>query len=173
MLLGPLSPLHSLFTSLHLHLHLYPHSCFFTTLLTLPLSIPVLFRMCFQSFILVFPVPREYSLHISSGHSHRLLSWCNSLADIPSCTYQSPSPAHSYIVYSKLLQCWPEVQKVLAANAHGLWFVRLHTAQTWMCKRIQSWGWCQFASSVKIRLCFCSVFHKGADIMRMTSKEEQ
>lgn len=157
MLLGPLSPLHSLFTSLHLHL--YPHSCFFTTLLTLPLSIPVLFRMCFQSFILVFPVPREYSLHISSEHIHRLLSWCNSLADIPSCTYQSPSPAHSYIVYSKLLQCWPEVQKVLAANAHGLWFVRLHTAQTWMCKRIQSWGWCQFASSVKIRLCFCSVFH--------------
>lgn len=107
LLMVPLSPLHSRFTSFHL----YPHSCFFTTLLNLPLSIPVLLSYFFQSFILVFPVPRVYSLHISSEYSHRLLSWCNSLADIASCTYQSLFPPHTYIVYSKLLRCWHEVEK--------------------------------------------------------------
>lgn len=73
-----------------------PHSTNPHALKSSPLS------YVFQSFILVFPPPWEYSLHISSAHSHRLLSWCNSLADIPCCTYQSLSPPHSYIVYSKL-----------------------------------------------------------------------
>lgn len=70
-----------------------PPSLFLSPLLRHSTKPPAL-RSCprsyvFQSFILVFPVPREYSLHISSEHSHRLLSWCNSVADIPSCTNQS------------------------------------------------------------------------------------
>lgn len=86
-----------------------------------------LFIYLFFPFILVFPVPREYSLHISSEHSHRLLSWCNSLADIASCTYPSLSPSHTYIVYSKLLRCWHVVEKCFQIRRTGLWFVKLHT----------------------------------------------
>lgn len=61
----------------------------------------------FQSFILVFPVPWEYPLRVSLEHSHRLLSCCNSVADIPSCTLSVTISAIS--VYSKILQCWHQV----------------------------------------------------------------
>lgn len=88
------------------------HPSFFLSLLLLPHHFtdpPALhsrpLSYLFQSFILVFPVLREYSLLISSEHSHRLLSWCNSAADIPSCTYESQSAPHSYIVYSEILSC--------------------------------------------------------------------
>ncbi len=100
LLMAPLSlPLPSaLHPSFFLSLLLLPHH--FTdppALHSRPLS------YLFQSFILVFPVLREYSLLISSEHSHRLLSWCNSVADIPSCTYESQSAPHSNIVYSEIL----------------------------------------------------------------------
>lgn len=85
-------------------LSFYPHFCFFTTPQTLPLSTPVLFLVSFNHSHIVFPVPREYSLHISSERSHCLLSCSNSVADIASCTYQSLSQPHS-----KILWCWHEV----------------------------------------------------------------
>ncbi len=130
-----------------------PPSLFLSPLLLLhhftnpPALHPCPLSYVFQSFILVFPVPGEDSLHISSEHSHRLLSWWSSVPDIPDCTDQSLSAPHSYIVYSEILL---SVDAKFEIN-----FINAYNKSTYWCdmnfSELQNWSIYPFADIVQYR----------------------